>query len=350
MLGADGSERRIPIAQLAVGDRFVTRPGEKIATDGVVEEGSSAVDQSLLTGESMPVEKHPGDEVVGATTNAGGRLVIRASRIGGDTALAQIGRLVSEAQAGKAEVQRLADRVSAVFVPVVIALSRADAGGVARRRRERRLRADRRRRGADRGLSRARSGSRRPTALLVGTGRGAQLGIVIKGPEVLESTARIDTIVLDKTGTITSGRMGLVDVTLAPGVERGELLRLVGRDRGRLRASDRAGDRRRRTARARRSAGGRAVRQPRGARRRGRRRGSRAARRARRRSSPLPAIELPARPRRRARARAGGGPQRGGRGLGRRGPRGARDLRCRQARRAPRRSRCSARSGCVRCS
>jgi P-type Cu+ transporter len=227
VLAADGSERRIPIAQLAVGDRFVARPGEKIATDGIVEEGSSAVDQSLLTGESMPVEKHPGDEVVGATTNAGGRLVIRAGKVGADTALAQIGRLVTEAQTGKAEVQRLADRVSAVFVPLVIALAIVTLAGW--------LLA-----GASAGFALTAMvavlivacpcalGLATPTALLVGTGRGAQLGILIKGPEVLESTGRIDTVVLDKTGTITSGRMSVVDVTLAEGVERAELLRLVG--------------------------------------------------------------------------------------------------------------------------
>ena len=203
------------------------RPGERIATDGIVEEGSSAVDQSLLTGESVPVEKHPGDEVVGATTNAGGRLVIRAERIGADTALAQIGRLVTEAQTGKADVQRLADRVSAIFVPIVIVLSLATLVGW--------LLA-----GASIGFALTAMvavlivacpcalGLATPTALLVGTGRGAQLGILIKGPEVLESTGRIDTVVLDKTGTVTSGRMSLIDVTLAEGVDRGELLRLVG--------------------------------------------------------------------------------------------------------------------------
>jgi Cu+-exporting ATPase len=227
LLDANGVERRVPIAQLAVGDRFVVRPGEKIATDGIVEEGSSAVDQSLLTGESMPVEKQPGDEVVGATMNAGGRLVIRVARVGADTALAQIGRLVSEAQSGKAEVQRLADRISSVFVPVVIALSLITlvAWLIA---------------GASASFALSATvavlivacpcalGLATPTALLVGTGRGAQLGILIRGPEMLESTGRIDTIVLDKTGTVTSGRMGLVDLTLAAGVERIELLRLVG--------------------------------------------------------------------------------------------------------------------------
>jgi Cu+-exporting ATPase len=227
LLDASGVERRIPIAQLVVGDRFVARPGEKIATDGIVEEGSSAVDQSLLTGESLPVERQPGDEVVGATTNAGGRLVIRASRVGADTALAQIGRLVTEAQSGKADVQRLADRVSAIFVPIVLALSLGTLAAW--------LLA-----GASAGFALTATvavlivacpcalGLATPTALLVGTGRGAQLGIVIKGPEVLEATGRIDTVVLDKTGTITSGRMSLVDVALGEGVARAEVLRLVG--------------------------------------------------------------------------------------------------------------------------
>jgi Cu+-exporting ATPase len=227
VLDDDGRERRIPISQLAVGDRFVVRPGEKVATDGTVEEGSSAVDESMLTGESVPVEVGPGDRVVGATANAGGRLVVRATRVGGDTQLAQMGRLVAQAQAGKAPVQRLADRVSAVFVPVVIALAAAtlafwlaDTGD------------------ATRAFTAAVAvliiacpcalGLATPTALLVGTGRGAQLGILIKGPEVLESTRRIDTVVLDKTGTVTTGTMSLVGVVTADGVERGEALRLVG--------------------------------------------------------------------------------------------------------------------------
>ena len=198
--------RRVPVEELAVGDRFLVRPGEKVATDGVVEEGRSALDQSLLTGEPVPVEVGPGSEVAGATVNAGGRLVVRATKVGADTALAQIARLVTEAQTGKAPVQRLADRVSGVFVPVVIGLSVATLGFWI---------------GAGESTTFAFSaavavliiacpcalGLATPTALLVGTGRGAQLGLLIKGPEILESTRRIDTIVLDKTGTVTTGRM-----------------------------------------------------------------------------------------------------------------------------------------------
>ena len=201
----DGAEVRIPIDQLAVGDRFVVRPGEKVATDGVVEQGSSAVDASMLTGESVPVEVGPGDAVVGATVNAGGRLVVRATRVGADTQLAQMARLVEDAQNGKAEVQRLADRVSGVFVPIVIALAVGTLGFWL---------------GSGAGASAAFTaavavliiacpcalGLATPTALMVGTGRGAQLGILIKGPEVLESTRRVDTVVLDKTGTVTTGR------------------------------------------------------------------------------------------------------------------------------------------------
>ncbi|SFJ89894.1 Cu+-exporting ATPase [Amycolatopsis sacchari] len=223
----DGTEVRIPAAQLSAGDRFVVRPGEKIATDGVVEDGSSAVDASMLTGESVPVEVGPGDPVVGATVNAGGRLVVRATRVGGDTQLAQMAKLVEAAQTGKAQVQRLADRVAGVFVPIVLGLSLVTlvgwliAGGA-----------------PSAAFTAAVAvliiacpcalGLATPTALLVGTGRGAQLGILIKGPEVLESTRRIDTIVLDKTGTVTTGRMALVDVHLAPGVDRAEVLRLAG--------------------------------------------------------------------------------------------------------------------------
>jgi Cu+-exporting ATPase len=227
ILDADGAERRVPVEQLAVGDRFVVRPGEKVATDGVVEQGVSAVDQSLLTGESVPVEKQPGDEVAGATVNAGGRLVIRATKVGADTALAQIARLVTEAQSGKADVQRLADRVSGVFVPAVIGLAFATLGFWV---------------GAGEELAFAFTaavavliiacpcalGLATPTALLVGTGRGAQLGLLIKGPEILESTRKVDTIVLDKTGTVTTGRMSLVDVVTTPETGREEVLRLVG--------------------------------------------------------------------------------------------------------------------------
>lgn len=223
----DGVEVRIPIGQLAVGDRFVARPGEKIATDGVVVEGTSAVDASLLTGESVPVEVSPGSAVTGATVNAGGRLVVEATRVGADTALAQIARLVTEAQNGKAPVQRLADQISAVFVPVVIALAVGTLGywlGTGET--------------AAAAFTAAVAvliiacpcalGLATPTALLVGTGRGAQLGILIKGPQVLESTRRVDTVVLDKTGTVTSGTMSLVDVVPTEGVDADEVLRLVG--------------------------------------------------------------------------------------------------------------------------
>ena len=223
----DGREERIGIDELQVGDRFVARPGEKIATDGVVDEGTSAVDASLLTGESVPIEVVPGDHVTGATVNAGGRLVIRATRVGADTQLAQMARLVTQAQTGKAEVQRLADRVSAVFVPIVIVLSLATLGFWI---------------GAGGGSTAAFTaavavliiacpcalGLATPVALMVGTGRGAQLGILIKGPEVLESTRKVDTVVLDKTGTVTTGKMTLVDVVLEPGTTREEALRIVG--------------------------------------------------------------------------------------------------------------------------
>jgi P-type Cu+ transporter len=223
----DGREERVPIETLAVGDRFVVRPGEKIATDGVVEEGSSAVDASMLTGESVPVEVGPGDHVVGATVNAGGRLVVRATRVGADTQLAQMAKLVEDAQTGKAQVQRLADRISGVFVPVVIALA---VGTLAFWL------------GSGSSVAGAFTaavavliiacpcalGLATPTALLVGTGRGAQLGILIKGPEVLESTRRVDTVVLDKTGTVTTGQMSLVDTHVAEGVDETDVLRLAG--------------------------------------------------------------------------------------------------------------------------
>ncbi|WP_396911420.1 heavy metal translocating P-type ATPase [Mycolicibacterium sp.] len=223
----DGVEQRIPIESLTVGDEFVVRPGEKVATDGEVVDGSSAVDASMLTGESVPVEVGPGDQVVGATVNVGGRLVVRAKRIGSDTQLAQMAQLVEDAQSGKAQAQRLADKVSAVFVPIVIALAVGTLGFWL---------------GAGGTVAAAFTaavavliiacpcalGLATPTALLVGTGRGAQLGILIKGPEVLESTRRVDTVVLDKTGTVTTGAMTLLDVIAAAGEEPAEVLRLAG--------------------------------------------------------------------------------------------------------------------------
>jgi Cu+-exporting ATPase len=222
-----GGERRVPVEDLRVGDRFVVRPGEKVATDATVEEGRSAVDASLLTGESVPVEVAPGDAVAGAAVNAGGRLILRATRVGTDTALAQIARLVTDAQTGKAQVQRLADRVSAVFVPVVLVLALATLAfwlftGSS----------------ATFAITAAVAvliiacpcalGLATPTALLVGTGRGAQLGVLIKGPEVLESTRRVDTILLDKTGTVTTGRMSLTALHVAPGTTQEEALLLAG--------------------------------------------------------------------------------------------------------------------------
>ncbi|RZS91573.1 Cu+-exporting ATPase [Motilibacter rhizosphaerae] len=219
-------EVRVPLAQLVVGDAFVVRPGEKVATDGVVLSGSSAVDASMLTGESVPVEVGTGDEVTGGTVNASGRLLVRATRVGEDTRLAQIARLVEQAQHGKAQVQRLADRVAAVFVPVVIALALATLLGwlLAGAAPEAAFTA------AVAVLIIAcpcALGLATPTALLVGTGRGAQLGLLIKGPEVLESTRRVDTVVLDKTGTVTTGRMSLVSTAAAAGQDPGELLRLA---------------------------------------------------------------------------------------------------------------------------
>ncbi|MFF4820075.1 heavy metal translocating P-type ATPase [Kitasatospora sp. NPDC001309] len=222
-----GAEVRIPIAELAVGDRFVVRPGEKIATDGTVVEGASAVDASMLTGESVPVEVGVGDAVTGATVNAGGRLVVEAARVGADTQLARMAKLVEEAQNGKAAAQRLADRISAVFVPIVITLAVATLGYWL---------------GTGEGWTAAFTaavavliiacpcalGLATPTALLVGTGRGAQLGILIKGPEVLESTRKVDTIVLDKTGTVTTGQMTLLAVHAVEGVTEAEVLRLAG--------------------------------------------------------------------------------------------------------------------------
>ncbi|MEV6764225.1 heavy metal translocating P-type ATPase [Streptomyces sp. NPDC051105] len=223
----DGREVRVPVTSLVVGDRFVVRPGEKIATDGTVVEGASAVDASMLTGESVPVDVTVGDAVTGATVNAGGRLVVEAGRVGADTRLARMARLVEDAQNGKAEVQRLADRISAVFVPAVILIALATFGvwlGVT----------------GDTAAAFTAAvavliiacpcalGLATPTALMVGTGRGAQLGILIKGPEVLESTRRVDTVVLDKTGTVTTGRMSLQEVYVADGADKDEVLRLAG--------------------------------------------------------------------------------------------------------------------------
>ncbi|MGW2718998.1 heavy metal translocating P-type ATPase [Streptomyces sp. NPDC001492] len=223
----DGREMRIPVSRLAVGDRFVVRPGEKIATDGTVVEGASAVDASMLTGESVPVDVAVGDAVTGATVNAGGRLVVEATRVGADTQLARMAKLVEDAQNGKAEVQRLADRISAVFVPVVMLIALGTFGvwlGVT----------------GDTVAAFTAAvavliiacpcalGLATPTALMVGTGRGAQLGILIKGPEVLESTRRVDTVVLDKTGTVTTGRMTLHEVYAVAGTDKEEVLRLAG--------------------------------------------------------------------------------------------------------------------------
>ncbi len=225
--GGQGTETRLPVEQLTVGDEFVVRPGEKIATDGIVVAGSSAVDASMLTGEPVPVEVGHGDAVTGGTVNAGGRLVVRATRVGDDTQLAQMARLIEAAQSGKAPVQRLADRVAGVFVPLVIAIALATLGtwlaaGFS----------------VTAALTAAVAvliiacpcalGLATPTALLVGTGRAAQLGVLIKGPEMLESTRKVDTIVLDKTGTVTTGKMTLVDVVAGPGTDRETLLRYAG--------------------------------------------------------------------------------------------------------------------------
>ncbi|MEV0768566.1 heavy metal translocating P-type ATPase [Nocardia salmonicida] len=222
-----GVETRIPVEQLVVGDEFIVRPGEKIATDGVITEGTSAVDASMLTGESVPVEVGADDAVTGATVNVGGRLVVRATRIGADTQLAQMAQLVEDAQTGKAQAQRLADRISGIFVPIVIALAVATLGFWL---------------GTGGSIAAAFTagvavliiacpcalGLATPTALMVGTGRGAQLGILIKGPEVLESTRKVDTIVLDKTGTVTTGKMTLLDVIPAEGEDGQQVLELAG--------------------------------------------------------------------------------------------------------------------------
>ncbi|QKV99064.1 cation-translocating P-type ATPase [Streptomyces sp. NA02536] len=227
VLTSDGGEKTVPVSELRTGDRFLVRPGEKIATDGTVVEGSSAVDASMLTGESVPVEVAAGDPVTGATVNVGGRLVVEATRVGADTQLARMAQLVEDAQNGKAAAQRLADRISAVFVPVVMALALGTLGFWL---------------GNGAGLTAAFTaavavliiacpcalGLATPTALMVGTGRGAQLGILIKGPEVLESTRRVDTVVLDKTGTVTTGRMTLLAVHTSAGTDETEVLRLAG--------------------------------------------------------------------------------------------------------------------------
>ncbi|WP_431246415.1 heavy metal translocating P-type ATPase [Leifsonia xyli] len=223
----DGQETRIPIDLLQVGDEFVIRPGEKIATDGVVVDGASAIDMSLLTGESVPVEVTVGDAVAGATVNAGGRLLVRATRVGSDTQLAQMAKLVEDAQSGKAEVQRLADRISGIFVPIVLGIAAVTLAAWLVTGHP-----------AAAAFTAAVAvliiacpcalGLATPTALLVGTGRGAQLGILIKGPEVLESTRTIDTVVLDKTGTVTTGKMTLIEIVTVPGVDATELLRVAG--------------------------------------------------------------------------------------------------------------------------
>ena len=316
-----GTEVLVPVAELAVGDRFVVRPGEKIATDGVVVSGASAVDRSMLTGEPVPVEVGEGAAVAGATINTSGRLVVEATKVGGDTALAQIARLVADAQTGKAPIQRLVDRVSAVFVPIVIALSLATLAGWLL------VTGD-----VSAAFTAAVAvliiacpcalGLATPTALMVGTGRGAQLGILIRGPEVLEQTRRVTTIVLDKTGTVTEG-------TLAVVARRGRRRR---RPRGaraarRLgggceRASGGAGDRRVRACRSRRPRSGRELHESRGLRHRGGRRGPLGGRRS--------AVLARARRRARCRGRGGGGerPDRGRRG----------DRRHRRGRLRPRRS------------
>ncbi|WP_150246095.1 heavy metal translocating P-type ATPase [Nocardiopsis quinghaiensis] len=225
--GPSPREELVPVDRLVAGDRFLVRPGERIATDGTVEEGTSAVDMSMLTGESVPEEVSPGSPVIGATVNAGGRLVVRATRVGSDTQLARMARLVEEAQSGKAEVQRLADRVSGVFVPIAILIALGTLGFWLAIGQP-----------AAAAFTAAVAvliiacpcalGLATPMALMVGTGRGAQLGILIKGPEVLENTRRVDTVVLDKTGTVTTGRMALTGVTVADGEDEQEVLRLAG--------------------------------------------------------------------------------------------------------------------------
>ena len=251
ILDADGTERRVPVDQLTVGDRFVVRPGEKVATDGIVEEGASRRRHEHAHRRVGPRRGQPGSEVAGATVNAGGRLIVRATKVGADTALAQIARLVEDAQTGKAPVQRLADRVSGVFVPVVITLAAATLGfwlGTGE--------------SATFAFTAAVAvliiacpcalGLATPTALMVGTGRGAQLGLLIKGPEVLESTRKVDTVVLDKTGTVTTGKMALVDVAVADGVDRDRDAAAGRRAGERVRAPHRPGHRQGRRGRGRR--------------------------------------------------------------------------------------------------
>ena len=224
---SQGQEKKIPIDMLQLGDQFVARPGERIATDGKIVEGSSAVDESMITGESVPLEVSPGDKVIGATVNAGGRLLVEATAVGSDTALARITYLVEHAQAGKAPIQRLADRVAAIFVPIVISLSLVTLVGwlIA---------------GAEPSFAFTAAvavliiacpcalGLATPTALMVGTGRGAQLGVLIRGPQILESTKQVNTIALDKTGTITTGKMSVHELHLALGVEETEFLTVAG--------------------------------------------------------------------------------------------------------------------------
>ena len=324
----------------------MVRPGEKVATDGTVTDGTSAVDASMLTGESVPVEVGPGDEVVGATVNAGGRLVVRATRVGADTRLAQMARLVEEAQSGKAAAQRLADRVSAVFVPLVVALSLATfvtwllLGG-----------------GWTAAFTAAVAvlivacpcalGLATPVALMVGTGRGAQLGILVKGPEALERSRRVDTVLLDKTGTVTTGAMTLVATRPTAGVGADEVLRLAGalEDASEHPVARAVADGARQRGRAR---GGGRLREPRGARRAG---DGRRARRGRgtARAAGRPGDAAAGRPGGRRRGRAVPRRDRGGRRLGRRGPGRAGRRRRREADLGGGGAPSCARWGCDRC-
>ena len=348
ILDADGVEHRIPIEELKVDHRFIVRPGEKVATDGIVFKGISAIDRSLLTGESVPVDVHPGEPVTGATVNAGGGLlIVRATRVGADTALAQIGRLVTDAQSGKAPVQRLADRIAAIFVPVVLAIAAATLGfwiGA-----------------GDSGLAFAASvavliiacpcalGLATPTALLVGTGRGAQLGVLIRGPEILESTRRVDTIVIDKTGTATTGRMSLQSISVAEGVSEAQALWLVGAlQNGSEHPIGRAIAAAARSARVR-AGRRRGLRQPPRPRRPGHGRRARDHRRPPGAAGERrPVARAAARARARARRRRGRGPHGDRRELGRRRAGAVRRRRPRQAELARGRARSCARSACAR--